>query len=162
MPSPTPLLLTPPAPPSPVCLGHFHSVCSPTPSPFVHATQRRHPIRRDRESLARRSFGNELGGGDGRGAVGLPGASVTQLRCIAGRRHRSGLAARHGRRVDQEPRRPHPTLQIPFHPIVAQTCSLTSSQCDSVDNLRHYFLHTLFPVVPPRQTSLCAPSRCDS
>lgn len=61
---------TTPHPSFPVCLGHFHSVFRLTPSPFVHATQRRHPIRRDSESLARRSFGNELGGGDGRGRKG--------------------------------------------------------------------------------------------
>lgn len=65
-----PTLLTSPLPPSLVCLGHFHSVCSPTPSPFVHATQRRHPIGRDSESLARRLFGNELGGEDGGGGRG--------------------------------------------------------------------------------------------
>lgn len=44
-----------------VSLGHFHSVCSSTPSPFVHTTQRSHPIRLDKEGLARRSFGNGLG-----------------------------------------------------------------------------------------------------
>lgn len=52
--------------------------------------------------------------------------------------------------------------EAPLHPTVAQTCSLTSSRFDSADNLRHYFLHTLFPAVPPRQTSVCAPSGCDS
>lgn len=100
----------------------------------------------------------EMGWVGGGGGEGRAGASVTQLRCIVGRRLRSGLAAsrgRHGR-----PRRSG--TEAPLHPTVAQTCSLMSSRFDSADNLRHYFLHTLVPVVPPRQTTVCAPSGCDS
>lgn len=63
-------------------------------------------------------------------------------------------------RATRPPRRSG--TEAPLHPTVAQTCSLMSSRFDSADNLRHYFLHTLFPVVPPRQTRICAPSGCDS
>lgn len=45
--------------------------------------------------------------------------------------------------------------------LLIQMCSLMSNQCDSKDNLQHYFLHTLFLVMPCCQTSICFQSSCD-
>lgn len=153
----SPRPLTPPPRSSPVRLGHFHSVCSSTPSPVVRATRRRHPIRRDGVSRARRSFGNELGGGGRQGEVGAPGASATQLRCTRGRPRRFGSTAE--RRPPRRSGKHGPPCAPPSRAIVGPTCSLKTRRCDK---LRHYFLQTVFPVVPPCQTSVGAPSRCDS
>lgn len=126
-----------------VSLGHFHSVCSSTPSPFVHTTQHSHPICLDKEGLARRSFGNGLGLHQWLNWDASEDVSFALGGCSCGW---------HGHSFDQN--------GGCF--LLIQTCSLMSTWCDSEDNLQHYFLHTLFPVVLRCQTSNCIQSSCDS
>lgn len=126
-----------------VSLGHFHSVCSSTPSPFVHMTLRTHPICLDKEGLARRSFGNGLGLHQWLIWDSSEDVNVALARC-------SCLWC--GYSFDQN--------GDCF--LLVQRGSLMSTRRDSKDNLQYYFLHTLFPVVLHRQTSICIQSSCDS
>lgn len=126
-----------------VSLGHFHSVRSSTPSPFVHTTQRSHPICLDKEGLARRSFGNGLGLHQWLNWDASEDVSLALGRCS--RRWRGYSFDQNGDVF-----------------LFVQTCSLMSTWRDSEDNLQYYFLHTLFPVVLRCQTSICIQSSCDS
>lgn len=126
-----------------VSLGHFHSVCSSTPSPFVHTALCSHPICLDKEGLARRSFGNGLGLHQWLNWDASEDVSLALGRCSCGWRGYSFDQNRDG-----------------F--LFVQTCSLMSTRRDSEENLQHYFLHTLFPVVLRCQTSVCIQSSCDS
>lgn len=125
-----------------VCLVHCHSVCSSTPLPFVHTTQRSHPICLDKEGLARRSFGNGWGLHQWLNWDASENVSLALGGCSCGW-YGSGFYQNRGC----------------F--LLVQTCSLMWNLCDSKDNLQYYFLHTLFPVTLCCQTSICIQSSCD-
>lgn len=126
-----------------VSLGHFHSVCSSTPSTFVHTTLRAHPICLDKKGLARRSFGNGLGLHQWLNWEASEDVSLALGRCSW--RWRGCSFDQNGDCF-----------------LFVQTCSLMSTRRDSEDNLQYYFLHTLFSVVLCCQARICIHSSCDS
>lgn len=125
-----------------VSIGHFHSVCSSTPSPFVRTTQRNHPICLDKKGLARRSFGNGLGLHQWLNWDASEDVSLALGRCSCRWR---------GYSFDQK--------EACF--LFTQTFSLMSTWRDSEENLQYYFIHTLFPVVLRCQMNSIQ-SSCDS
>lgn len=110
-----------------VSLGHFHSVCSSTPSTFVHMTLRSHPICLDKEGLARRSFGNGLGLHQWLNWNASEDVSLALGRWSCQWR---------GCSFDQQG---DCFLFVP-------TCSLMSKWRDSEDNLQYSFLRTVPPL----------------
>lgn len=125
-----------------VSLGHFHSVCSSTPSPFVHMTVC-HSICLDKEGLARCSFGNGLRLHQWLNWDASEDVSLALGRCSW--RWRGCSFNQNGDCF-----------------LFVQTCLLMSMQCDSKDNLQYCFLHTLCPTMLHFQTCICSQSTWDS
>lgn len=125
-----------------VSLGHFHSVCSSTPSPFVHMTVC-HSICLDKEGFARCSFGNGLRLHQWLNWDASEDVSLALGRCSCRWR---GSSFNH----------------IGDCFLFVQTCLLMSMQHDSKVNLQYGFLHPLCPTVLHFETCICSQTSQDS
>ena len=116
--------------------GHFHSVCSSTHSPFVYTTLCSQPICLDKEGLARRSFGNTFELHQWLNWDAFEEVCLALWRGCSSNQHVGCF-------------------------LFILTCLLTSTWCDSEDNLQYCFLHAWFPVILRCQTTICIQSSFD-